>query len=173
MSLLTHVAEYLATTRASEAIASRDWIVPMFQTIHIVAIGLVFSTGLILALSSWNLLSVGWSPARWVGRLSGWFWLGLVVLLVSGSVLIVGEPTRSLLNLMFQLKMLMLAGALAATMGMFARLRRADPGAADGARGSEATTAADGTSRVYALIALVLWLGIITTGRWIAYYTPY
>jgi hypothetical protein len=77
--------------------------------------------------------------------------------------MIIGEPPRTLKNPVFQLKMALLVGAITVT-GLFQYLLRRNP-AFDGA-GSRQRFAAE----AIAVLSMLLWLGIIFSGRWIAYY---
>jgi hypothetical protein len=95
-------------------------------------------------------------------RFLPWIWAGLIVLVASGLVLIVGEPKRSLLNPAFQLKMLMLALALAVTLAFQASLRRNLGFWEDNPRRRKTTVA-------LTICTFVLWCAIAVAGRWIAY----
>jgi uncharacterized membrane protein len=95
-------------------------------------------------------------------RFLPWIWWTLVLLLISGSTLIIGEPGRSLGNPAFVLKMSMLCTVLILTL-VFQRGLRSDSQFWDRSRSRRAS------SRVIAAVSLVLWVGIIFAGRWIAY----
>jgi hypothetical protein len=86
------------------------------------------------------------------------------VLAASGCILIVGEPKRSLGNVVFQLKMCMLATAIVVTLGFQAVLKR------DLAGGSADLAPAHVTAaKITGLMSLALWVGIAVAGRLIAY----
>jgi hypothetical protein len=87
-----------------------------------------------------------------------------VVLAVSGSILIVGEPKRALGNPAFLAKMCMLATAIAVTLSIRAVLKR---DLADG--GTDLAPAHFTAARIMGLMSLVLWVGIVVAGRLIAY----
>jgi hypothetical protein len=88
-------------------------------------------------------------------------WWTLIILLVTGAVMIVAEPSRSLKNPAFQLKMALLVAALAVT-ATFQLLQRRN--AAFGDRPSRPAAA------TIAIISMLLWSSIVFAGRWIAYY---
>jgi len=97
-------------------------------------------------------------------RFMPWLWGALIVLAASGSILIVGEPKRSLGNLTFLLKMCMLATAIIVTLGFLAVLKR------DLAGGSADLAPAHFTlAKITGLLSLTLWAGIAVAGRLIAY----
>jgi hypothetical protein len=86
----------------------------------------------------------------------------LLILLTTGSLLIVGEPRRSLLNSTFYLKMALLAVAIMLTAGL-QRSMSSSPNFWD----------KDLTRRVIArfaaIVSILVWCGILFAGRWIAY----
>ena len=123
---------WLEQTPLSQGIQTTGWIVPAVQTIHLLAIAAVLSSALMIAL-------------RLETRFRRVIWWALPVLLATGSVMILGEPVRSLENPVFQLKMALLVSALAVFLLPF-------------------------RNRIVATLSLSLWIGIVFAGRWIAYY---
>jgi len=161
---LTHWMEalsaWLETFRLHGEMQNRGWIVPAVQTVHILAIGFVFTSSLVLALRAAHVSGIEWSPAQWGRRLNRWMGWSLLVLLVSGSVLIVGEPARSLLSPVFQVKMVLVAATGLLAWWLAGRLGRL--------HGPERPRLAD---QGLAALIVVGWLLVISAGRWIAYYT--
>lgn len=156
---LGSLSRWLETLPLHDAMQSDQWIVPTVQTIHILAIGFVFSSSLILSLRALAVSGIEWSPAQWGHRLNRWVGWSLLVLLISGSILIVGEPARSLLSPVFQIKMVLVAAAGLLSWALAARLQRVDgPGHVAGPQ------------RGLALLIVLLWMAVISCGRWIAYY---
>jgi hypothetical protein len=88
--------------------------------------------------------------------------MSLLILLATGTIMIIGEPPRTLKNPVFQLKMALLVGAVTVT-GLFQYLLRRNPAFDAGSRQRFAAEA-------IAVLSMLLWLGIIFSGRWIAYY---
>ena len=129
---LLDFCSWLEQTPFSVAIQSTSWIVPAVQTVHILAIAAVMSSALMIAL-------------RGESRFRPVIWWALPVLLATGVVMIVGEPARSLANPVFQIKMLLLLGAITVTVAL-----RKLPAAG--------------------VVSLALWVGIVFAGRWIAYF---
>jgi hypothetical protein len=154
-------AQWLATTPPSRGIQDALWLIPLLQAIHILAIAMVLSS---VGMIELRILGIARSQTmtETADRFVPWIWTGLVVLAASGVVLIVGEPKRSLLNPAFQLKMLMLALALATTLAFRASLRRNIVFWEDGPH-HRATRIA------LTICTFVLWCAIAVAGRWIAY----
>jgi hypothetical protein len=155
---LSGLASWIETLRLHSMMQTNEWAVPAVQVVHILAIAAVFSSSLVLALRTAQVSGIDWSPARWAQRLNAWVGTGLGILLLSGSLLIIGEPDRSLLTTPFQLKMMLLLAAIAVFLALGYRLRRLDP-----------PDRATWVERLLAALLLLLWVAIIACGRWIAY----
>jgi hypothetical protein len=153
---------WLQRTDVSIAIQSHAWVVPAVQSIHILSIGAVTASALIIAL---RLFGRGWQerPAHDVSRtFLGVIWRTLPILLVSGLLMIIAEPARSLENPVFFIKMALLLVAIASTIGFQLPLGR-DPGF------WEASRRRLFVSKLWTLASLALWIGVTFSGRWIAY----
>jgi len=137
---------WLEQTPLSQAIQSAGWVVPAVQTIHILAIAAVMSSVLMLDLRLLGIFGADQPLARATSRFRPVIWWTLPILLATGVVMIIGEPARSLANPVFQLKMLLLLTAITVTAALH--------------KGS----------RIIAIASLLLWVGIVFAGRWIAYY---
>lgn len=149
------VAGWLDQSALHAWIQNTAWAVPTIQTAHILAIGILFSGAVILALRLFGGIGGSWPPARWSERLDRWSWGSLVLLLATGLLMIAGEPARSLLNPVFQVKMALLPVGIALSLGLAAWLRRG---------------AAGGREKALAVATVAVWIAMISAGRWIAYY---
>src|SRR5215510_360061 len=118
------LAQWLAATPLSRGIASVLWLIPVLQAIHILAIAAVLSAVMMVDLRILRLAGHSQTMTETAGRFVPWVWTSLVVLAATGVLLIIGEPKRSLLNPAFQLKMLLLALAIAMTLAFQVSLRR-------------------------------------------------
>jgi hypothetical protein len=159
--VLAAACDWLAHTTPSRFIQDVPWIVPGVQTVHLLAIAVLFCGAAMLNV---RILAnaPGIDPEATARRFLPWIWSGLAALLTSGLVLVVGEPARELLNEVFWAKMLLIAAALLATLAMVR--------AGGGASGQLAMhVRASLAQRALAGLALALWLAVITAGRWIAY----
>lgn len=155
-------AQWLSETPLSLIIQNVSWIIPMTQSVHILSIAIVVSSVLMVDLRLLNLVGRGQPMVVYTGRFLPWIWPTLAVLLLTGSILIIGEPARSLENPSFQLKMVLLILAIVTT----AALQR--PTLKD-ASYWEASSGRKTAAKVLAVISLCLWVGIVFAGRWIAY----
>jgi hypothetical protein len=159
---LVDFCNWLQLTSFSQILQNVEWIVPAIQTVHILCIGAVISSALALTLRQFGLLAADQPLARASVAFLRVIWLALPVLLITGSLLVIAEPTRSLGSPAFQLKMILLVCVVALLIGYqrhFVRVTASDPDTVVGTRRGEAT----------AVAALFLWVCIIFAGRWIAY----
>jgi hypothetical protein len=160
-AVLSDVSKWLAATSLSHAIQTAGWIIPALQTIHILCVAVLFSAAVLVDLRIWRLF-LRELPLRDVGRrFLPLIWPIVLILLVTGALLIVGEPRRSLLNATFYIKMALLAFALVIT-GLL-QWSLASPGFWDQDNAHRVA------GRLAATASLLAWCGVIFAGRFIAY----
>src|SRR5580692_6209292 len=100
---LRDLSKWLAATALSHTIQTTGWIIPTLQTIHILAVAVVFSAAVVVDLRIWRLLQRDVPLPEVARRFLPTIWPVLLILLITGSLLIIGEPKRSLLNSAFYL----------------------------------------------------------------------
>ena len=160
-ALLTSFSKWLAATSLSHSIQTVTWIIPTLQTIHILCVAIAFSSAVLVDLRIFRLFERD-EPLREVTRrFLPPIWPVLVILLITGSLLIIGEPRRSLVNTTFYLKMALLLVAIVLTATM-QRTVLASPGAFD-------DRSRRLTGQALATLSVFVWCGILFAGRWIAY----
>jgi hypothetical protein len=161
MSTLTGFSQWLAATSLSHTIQTVTWIIPTLQTIHILCVAIVFSSAVLVDLRIFRLFERD-EPLREVTRrFLPPIWPVLLILLVTGSLLIIGEPRRSLVNTTFYLKMALLLAAILLTAAL-QRMVLASPGVFENRSRQLA-------GRALATVSILVWCGILFAGRWIAY----
>ena len=159
---LSELSKWLAATPLSHTIQTTSWIIPTIQIIHILGVAVLFSSAVLVDLRIWRLLERDVPLAQVARRFLPPIWPVLLILLVTGSLLIVGEPRRSLLNSTFYLKMALLAVAIMLTAGL-QRSISSSPNSWDKDRGRQLA------ARFTATASIAVWCGILFAGRWIAY----
>jgi hypothetical protein len=159
---LSEFSKWLAATEVSHVIQTTSWIIPTLQTIHILSVAAVFSAAILVDLRIWRLIERDEPLPEMARRFLPTIWPVLVILLVTGSLLIVGEPRRSLLNSTFYLKMALLAVAILLTIGL-QRSISSSPNSWDRDRWRRIA------GRFAATVSILVWCGILFAGRWIAY----
>ena len=156
-------ADWISSTALSQWFQNELWVVPTSQSIHILALSVVFGCAVMVNL---RLLGIGATSGRSVSRLIDslvpWIYRALVALLLTGAVQIIAEPMRQFGTPAFWLKMLMIPVVLGLTAA-FAGVVRRNP-----AKWDSAATRPAG-AKVFALVSLGLWVGIIFCGRFIGY----
>jgi hypothetical protein len=162
LSTLRAFGEWLATTSLSNTIQNVSWIIPTVLTIHIVCVAIVISATFLVDLRILGLFSRSQTLVSLSDRFLTWVWWALIVLLVTGSLLITGEPGRSITNPAFFAKMIMLL-IVAGLTWLLQRPLATDAGYWDGNRAIAAKS--------IAILSLLLWSCIVFAGRWIAYVT--
>jgi len=134
----------------------------MIQITHIVAIAMIVTAAVMITARIAGLASRTQTLRETAQPFLRWIWTGLIVLAPTGIVLIIAEPQRTLGNSTFWWKMAMVALAVAITASFQVSLRRNPAAWEDG--GQKA-----GPRRIFAVSSVLLWLGIVATGRLIAY----
>jgi len=158
--MIESFCNWLSNTSVSLTIQTVMWVIPAVQTVHILCVAIVMSSMAMLDLRLLGVAGRRQSISQMVSRFVPWVWGALPVLLTSGIVLIIGEPSRELLNPYFRAKMVMLATVIVITF-VVQRRNKKDANYWEGRRVAAAWTG---------LTSLLLWVGIVTAGRWIAYY---
>lgn len=168
--LLFNFTEWLRNTQINDvALAISEsaptiWIgehfyaIPIFQVIHILAIAASFAAVLMINARLFQLAghsSLEDTTARYVRVL----WWALLVLVLSGAAMIIGEPTRELINAVFWIKMVLFVTAVLFTIWFHKGIARRFAGSAE----------ASGGAKLAGVVLVVLWCMIMTGGRWIAY----
>lgn len=159
--VLAPLIKWLAATPMSTTIGNTPWITPAVQCAHILAISAVMACMMMVNLRLLGAVGRDEAVASVSRRYGTWVWPALAVLLLSGSVLIVGEPRRSLENKIFLAKMTLVATAAILTFVLQRPLGR---DAAFWDRGGRQRLA-----QAIAAISILLWVAIVFAGRWIAY----
>jgi hypothetical protein len=159
--MIQALSAWLSGTELSRILSGAAWAVPLIQTIHILGIAVLMT---VVALLNFRMLGIG-SRSQPVQpmfrRFLPWVWRALLVQTLSGALLILAEPARELENIVFWCKM----GLLLAVLGLTQCLWR------EIAKHSHSWEPADGVSglKLLALVSLILWIAVLTAGRWIAY----
>jgi hypothetical protein len=149
----------VTATALSQFIQKTHGMIAGIQMVHILCLACVFALGLALAL---NLAGRGFEPES-LDSLSRRFvpaiWICVALLLVTGSLLIIAEPIRSLPKPVFYIKMALIVLAIGMTSAIAGRARRA-----------QRAGAAAPANRTLAVVYMLIWCSIIVAGRMIAYY---
>jgi len=125
--MIQEFCNWLAATRLSQAFADAAWFVPTVQSVHIVSIAVVITTLMRMDVRLLQLTRQGPELSQLANSYLPWIWWAFLVLLVTGILLTITEPSRELMNNAFRLKMLMVATLAILTL-VFQRAHGKDPG---------------------------------------------
>ena len=160
---MDEMATWLSKTPLSKLISDPPWIIPTLQTIHILGVSIIMSSIIMLNFRLLRNLYVTATPsADAVRRFFPWIWVALCILATTGTLLIIGEPARELMNWSFRIKMILLAFVCVITRIFQITLSR-DNGF------WHLSKFRRNLAGGMATLSLILWVSILTCGRWIAY----
>ena len=165
-AILNQFCVWLEDTPISQFIQGSEWIVPLTQLVHIFAVSAALSVALMMGLRLLGYFANEQPFASTFNKCWPIFRLSLWVLLFTGSVLMVGEPSKSLANSSFQIKMLLLACVL--TISHMIKNRLVNP-VTDWRSGYAPERALQLEGKVLSTILLVLLVCVVFAGRLIAY----
>jgi len=154
--------DWLALTPLSNLLQSVQWVIPMVQSVHIVAIAIVMSSVVMVDLRLMGVTGRSQTITSLSQRFLPWIWWSLAVLLVSGAILIIAEPRRDLLNPVFQAKMALLLVAIAVTVAFQQAVSR-------NMQFWDLMPERRAGAWATAVVSLLVWTAIVGCGRWIAY----
>jgi hypothetical protein len=127
---------------------------PIVQTVHLLGIAVIMSSVVLLDLRILGFALPSQDVQELTRRVMPWVWCTLPVMLLSGLPFVIARPQRYFTNPIFGIKFALLlpAIALAAVLHILT-VRKPDY------RGT----------KLLAAISLLLWIGVVLAGRWIAY----
>jgi Family of unknown function (DUF6644) len=152
--------QWLESTPIAAAVINYGWLYPALESAHY--IGLACLVGGIMLIDL-RLLGVAKRlPLVNMITLLPWVWAGFTINLISGGIIFIYGATSFGLNRMFYLKMglIALAGINAFLFEIAARRGRTS---------WVVTGEAPLQVKLIATLSFVLWIGVVTTGRWMAY----
>jgi hypothetical protein len=159
------LSDLLASTGIGNYVAAHDWVWPLCETLHFIAMSLIIGTvGLV------DLRILGAAKGIPIQQLEKFIPIGVIAFIVNaatGFVFVagnpVGGPMEYLTNLSFQLKMLMvLIAGLNLVIFYVTGIQKSLAGVpADGE--------ASGSAKAIAAVSLTSWIFVIIFGRFLMY----
>jgi hypothetical protein len=153
-------SRWLEATSLSHTVKTVTWVIPLLQSIHIVMIGVVFVSSLMIALRVLGRVRADEPFEAVWQRFAPWMWTGLCLMALTGLTLVIGEPVREFTALSFWIKMSLLVLGVTSTVLYGRSLRRAV---------IVAPAEFSVSAKLASVFIVVLWLTVIFLGRAIAY----
>ena len=141
-----------------QSIQSSVWLFPVIESIHLVGLGVIAGSVLIVDM---RLLGIGLrsqSVEEVAENARPWMIGSLALMFASGILLFLSEATKCYYSFPFWFKMSSLALAIVFTFTVRRKVTMAKPGRVGPFR-----------SGVVALVSLTLWSGVGIGGRWIGF----
>jgi hypothetical protein len=160
---LLHFVQWLNETPWSVFLRESDWPFPIIETVHILGLGLSVGTIMWVDLRLVGLAMRRQRASDVVSQFERWAIGGFIVMFISGALLLFAEPLKAYTRLSFRLKMVMLILAGLNVLYFETRVRRT-------LREYDTAVALPWRAQMVGYVSLVLWLGIIFCGRWMAYF---
>lgn len=151
---------WLETTGIANAIRSSIWMYPALETAHY--IGLAFLVGGIMLI---DLRLLGVAKSLQISSMIGllpWVWVGFLINFTSGTLIFIYGATNFGVNKAFWVKMVLLV--LAGINALIFSLAASRSGSQWVTTGNVPTGV-----KAVATASLVLWICVVTAGRWMAY----
>ena len=156
-------AEWLSTTHLSVLIQNHNsWAIPLIQSIHIVGIGVALGSVFMIYLRVLEMAGMDQTLRETMNRFAPWLTGALCVLLVTGALMVIGEPVRELVTVSFWLKMFLVAVStvIAVTFQISVRTHT---------QYWEEVLVRRKSIKGLAILSFLIWACIVVLGRLIAY----
>jgi hypothetical protein len=158
-SLTSWIANSAANDLALALLGNVPGSPPILQTIHLLSIVAIMASALMIDLRILGLAIPSQEIQEMAQRLRYWTLVGVIGVFSSGVWFVLARPNRYFNNPVFQIKFALLVPALLCSYGIFRiAIRKPDFWATHPWRG-----------KLLAAVSLLLWVGVVLAGRWIAY----
>jgi hypothetical protein len=161
MSLLA-LMKWLADSSWSVGLHESQWGYPLVESVHVWALCLFFGLAVMFDLRLLGLTMRRIPVSEVSRRLLPWTIAGFVIMVISGMLLFSAIPLRSYQNIFFRIKMVLLALAGLNVWIFHSKVYR-------GVTTWDLNVKTPRAARVAGALSLALWVGIIFSGRMIAY----
>jgi hypothetical protein len=155
---LLHVFQWCEGSTLGTAIRSSSWLFPVIEAFHLLALGLVGGTVLLVDFCLFGLGLRRQPVAQVAHDAQPWLVGGLATMILSGFLLFLSESVKCYYSGAFRMKMLLLLLAVVFTFTVRHRAAMADD-----------PRTAPLWNKIVAVVSLSLWLGVGVAGRWIGF----
>lgn len=159
---LTVIALWIQKTPMSKFVDENSWVVPTLQSIHILTLAMLFGSVVMINLRIFVLAGRSRTMTQTAQRYMPVVWWALLIMIVTGVGLILGDVVRNLTNPVFWGKMILIVFASLVSAWFQSSVHR-------NVAFWETTHERRVVIRFAAAGAIFLWCLIMVAGRWIAY----
>ena len=161
-SLARALAESPAREAAVYLLGNVPGLPPIAQSVHILGIAVVMASIVMVDLKFLGLALPSQNVSEMIRRLMPWTWWALLLNAMTGLLFVVARPFRYFFNPVVGWKLSLLVPAVVLAF-IVHRLNTREAGYWEQSSGRRIS------ARVIAAVSLVLWIGVVLAGRWIAY----
>src|SRR4029453_571362 len=122
---LASLLDSIANSRWMIYIRDSSYGMPALQSVHLVGLTILLAAILVLNLRLVSVSMLDWPLPSLVRQLKPWAVGALIMMIASGIIMFLGNPTKYLASYPFQFKMTALALAILFQLGTLRRLSRA------------------------------------------------
>jgi hypothetical protein len=156
---------YFEKSGLADAIRENDLLFPLIESVHVLSICLVVGSILAVDLRLLGLASIHRPVSRIISGILPITWCAFVIAVASGSLLFISNATEYLGNGYFVAKILLI-GMAGVNMAIFHGISAKD------LPRWENDTAPPLPARLAGGVSVLLWVSVITCGRWIGFTMP-
>jgi hypothetical protein len=159
---ITSMLEWLQGTGVAIQIRDSLYAFPLLESIHVVGLALVFGTIAVLDLRLLGVASTQRAVSRVLADLLKWTWAAFAITATSGALMFITNAVVYFHNTFFRAKMilLVLAGVNMLVFELTARRTIRD---------WDAAPSTPRAAKIVATASLIIWVGVIVTGRIIGF----
>jgi len=150
---LEEFAEWCQRTPIGHSLRSVVWQHPVVEIVHYAGLVLVFGPVLVVNLRLLGLVLRGVPVAVVADGVARWRNAGLLLQLLSGTLLFLANAMKVLSGWLFPVKMVLLAAALILQFGVHKRVTHAAVGSVSASK-----------AHLVAVVSIALWLGVAVAG---------
>ncbi len=161
MSILD-ICTALENSALGVAITESEWLFPVIETVHVIALTLVIGSIAMLDLRMLGVSNRNHGVIQLADETLPWTWSAFVVAAISGVLMFVSAATTYYDNIPFRMKLVLLALA-GLNMAVFHLT------AYRAVHDWNHTLPTPQAARIAASLSLVFWIGVVVAGRWIGF----
>ncbi|WMT72668.1 DUF6644 family protein [Bradyrhizobium sp. Ash2021] len=162
MQQLQKFISYFEDSGLADDIRENDLLFPFIESVHVVAICLVVGSILVVDLRLLGLASINRSVSRVTSAILPLTWSAFAIAVASGSLLFISNATKYLDNGYFVAKLFLICVA-GLNMAIFHAISARD------LPRWEHETRLPFSARLAGGLSILLWISVITCGRWIGF----